>query len=201
MSIKKQFEQIKAEQKKQEELQKRKEEAARADEEIIWQESQRTLAKVLKELDINKYLVEIRDNFWKLGRIYVGPIERAYGSATFTSRLTASWEIFIRAHSEYGPGDYQEWVNDDTLEVGESLSITVSAFKDRTSIKIERESVTNYHHYRNSEPKQFDYYGLADKQKLEEFLVQDCLANENFFPYSKIKEEEAKEIPKGLKRK
>jgi len=198
MSLKKQFDELKAEEKRQQELQRRKErqeaeEAAafEARREIQYKANKRLVEKAFEEIDPENYLREIRDDFWKLGEITVGPIKREKDDsvkAVCEAQLTASWDVFI----EEG---IHEWT-----DFGERLSEVIPAHIEKHEVFIAIEIKGDDDSVYVQVGSHFGWYedilyqGPQDKKEIEARLVSYCKEDEDRLPYTKEKAEAAREI-------
>jgi hypothetical protein len=171
MSLKKKYDQIKAEEAKEAELvrrQKEKDAALKAAEDArIRQISEHSLAQALKELDVKKRLREIRDDFWKIGEIKSEIVEKGDRWVKSKTRLEAHEE-------DTGGWDGGYWVEAHTSEHTETVRIEVLAEGEDVSIWVDQYKV--------------DYTGPADIKRVEDLLLSYCLRNAERFPLTKEKD-------------
>lgn len=193
MSLKKHFNELKAKQERQRELQRQKEaEEARAvaakkdEKENLYSQYESRLRQVLDEIDIESYLWEIRNDFWKMGEVTVGPIERyeRFGveEVKCIAEIEAKWKIFV-------PGEVHEYEVDGERRDDYSPPCIRA---DTASLRVEIYVIYGEVSIRVESQDRFDYNGPEDKVKLEKALATDVLNLTH--PLTKMRDEAAREI-------
>jgi hypothetical protein len=188
MSLKKEYDEIIAEEERQKKLQKLKaaEEAAKKKEEedAFFEEHDRRLADVLDEIKLRKSLIEVKDDFWKLGYITIGEIERDKATAYLVAKLEARWDIFVpNGTEELVDGMDSSYVKlpDHISEEYRSLIIELNSFKSGVYIQV-------------NGFQRFRYRGPWDIKDFRALLIEDCKRRKNELPYSERKREADLEI-------